>query len=171
MPRGESRRSEDRGILRAKRAENDKSSALKLNPDVYRAACLRLDPRYDANCVRAVRPRGFGFVGPLQDYPTMRQGVAPDRDFGCRLRFHRRSFSPASLAADALIQLEDARRLKKAKCDSRGLSPFDAACRWSAGPPFRLRDETHRANREAACWFDNTHNTLLHGFPAVQLFG
>src|SRR6266851_7142401 len=75
-------------------------------------------------------------------------------------------------AADILKQLENARGSKKANCDSRGLSLFDAAYRWSAGPPLRFSDETHRSNREAACesGFDKTRNTLLHGFPAVQFF-
>src|SRR5713226_216653 len=41
-------------------------------------------------------------------------------------------------AADILKQLENARGSKKANCDSRGLSPFDAAYRWSAGPPLRV---------------------------------
>jgi len=71
-------------------------------------------------------------------------------------------------AADILKQLENARGSKKANCDSRGLSLFDAAS-LDAGPPLRFSDETHRSNREAVCEyrFDNTRNTLLHGFPAV----
>jgi hypothetical protein len=104
----------------------------------------------------------------------MREGVAPDGDFGCRLRFHLRSFSPSSLAADALIQLEDARRLKEAKCDSRGLSPFDAIYRRmrdrNSACAFLGRDSPIKFEKLPA-GFDNTRDTLLHDFPAVQLFG
>ena len=70
--------------------------------------------------------------------------------------------------ADTLRQLEDARCLKKANCDSHGLSSFDAVHRWSRAAIPPSPDETHRSNREAACVFDNTRNTLLHNVKSAR---